>query len=152
MKMFTNGQSRKILMLITNLGKGGAQRVFYDHSIGFSKYHDVKEAVFDIEEDEKIYDSGLPLFSLGIKAARNPWQSISNVFKRAKKLKEIIEGKQIDITISHMDGANWVNALSGKRDKKILVVHGTVLHDKGQSGLRNIIRRKSRASLCATRR
>lgn len=144
MKLFTNMQlqDRNILMLITNLGKGGAQRVFYDHSIAFSEIFNVKEVVFDIAEDERLYNSGLPIFSLNVKAAANPLQRVTNFFKRARSLRKIIRKEKINITISHMDGANWVNALSHTNERKILVVHGTVLHDKAQSGFRNYIRRK----------
>lgn len=132
----------KIFMLITNLGKGGAQRVFYDHALQFSKDYQVEEVVFDINEDERLYNSGLPIHSLDVKGSGNPVSGLFNLFKRAKRLRRLIRTGKPDITISHMDGANWVNVLSGTKEKKILVVHGTVLHDRGQSGFMNFLRRK----------
>ncbi len=129
-------------MLITNLGKGGAQRVFYDQARQFSNNCQVDEVVFDINEDERLYNSGLPIHSLNVQGSGGPLSSLFNLLKRAKRLRELIRTEKPDITISHMDGANWVNVLSGTKEKKILVVHGTVLHDKGQSAFRNFLRRK----------
>jgi glycosyltransferase involved in cell wall biosynthesis len=133
--------NEKVLILITNLGKGGAQRVFYDNATALSKKFEVHEAVFNRNEDERIYNSGLPLYSLDVEKAKRPWNKLFYVFKRAKRLRKIIREKKIDLVISHMDGANWVNVLSKTKAKKILVVHGTILHDLVQRGIRQWIRR-----------
>ena len=53
----------KLLMVIPNLGLGGAQRVFHDHSVELTKYYDVTEAVFDFDS-ENLYPSGNLLESL----------------------------------------------------------------------------------------
>ena len=37
-------------MLIPNLGFGGAQRVFHDHSLLLATRHNVTEAVFNLDE------------------------------------------------------------------------------------------------------
>lgn len=120
---------KKILMLITNLGKGGAQRVFYDHAQYLRNHYHVSEAVFDIREDMRIYDSGLELFSFDVRASTNPVGKVLNLFKRVRALRTLVREQNFPLVISHMDGANWINALAGKRHKKILVVHGTILHD-----------------------
>lgn len=121
---------RKVLSLITNLGKGGAQRVFYDHSIFLKKRYQVNEAVFDSAEDTVVYESGLPLFSLDVKGGSTVYGKVRNLLKRAERLRELVEEKEFELVISHMDGANWVNVLSASQAKKILVVHGTILHDQ----------------------
>jgi glycosyltransferase involved in cell wall biosynthesis len=118
----------KLLLLITNLGKGGAQRVFFDQSEFLQHHYKVAEAVFDSTEEERLYNSGLPLYSLDVKAGKGPLGKLKNLWKRVSNLKKLISQQQIDLVVSHMDGANWVNALAGKH-KKILVVHGTVLHN-----------------------
>ncbi|MFT4095350.1 MAG: glycosyltransferase [Niabella sp.] len=130
----------KLFLLITNLGKGGAQRVFYDHAIAFSKYYEIHEVVFDIDEEERIYNSGLPLHSLsaGIKT-KNP---VAGLFYRAKALRRLVDKYRPKIVISHMDGANWVNALAAHQAEKILVVHGTILYDKEVKPLMQFFRKK----------
>lgn len=134
--------SNTILMLITNLGAGGAQRVYYNHALEFCRHYQIEEVVFDDKEDDRLYNSGLPLRSLNIKAAANPLEKLTYFFKRATALDKIIKTQNASLVISHMDGANWVNALASKKVKKILVVHGTVLHDKAQAGWKNYLRKK----------
>lgn len=130
----------RLLLLITNLGKGGAQRVFHDHALAFSAVHDVEEAVFDLGHDHRIYDTGLPLHDL----QHNGWLSklgpVGRLFSRAFALRRLVRERKFDIVVSHLDGANWVNVLSGTSAKKIAVVHGSVLYDQGQSRWRKWFR------------
>lgn len=130
----------RVLLLITNLGKGGAQRVFHDHALAFSAVHDVEEAVFDLGHDHRIYDTGLQLHDL----QRNDWLSklgpLGRLFSRAFALRGLVCERKFDVVVSHLDGANWVNVLSGTSAKKIAVVHGSVLYDQGQSRRRKWFR------------
>lgn len=130
----------RVLLLITNLGKGGAQRVFHDHALAFSAVHDVEEAVFDLGHDHRIYDTGLPLHDL----QRNGWLAklgpLGRLFSRAFALRKLVCARKFDLVVSHLDGANWVNVLSGSNAKKIAVVHGSVLYDQGQSRWRKWFR------------
>lgn len=130
----------RVLLLITNLGKGGAQRVFHDHALAFSAVHHVEEAVFDLSHDHRIYDTGLPLHDL----QRNDWLSrlgpLGRLFSRALALRKLVRERNFDVVVSHLDGANWVNVLSGTSAKKIAVIHGSVLYDQGQSWQRKWFR------------
>jgi glycosyltransferase involved in cell wall biosynthesis len=139
---FLEGNKRNILLLITNLGKGGAQRVFFDHASFLSGKHNVEEAVFNINEDERLYNSGLVLHSLDVEAGKNVFGKLKNFLKRSRELKKIIRQNNVDVTISHMDGANWVNVMSRSGEKKILVVHGTVLHDYTVRPVMQFLRKK----------
>jgi glycosyltransferase involved in cell wall biosynthesis len=130
----------KILLLITNLGRGGAQRVFYDHAIAFAKYHQVEEAVFDLGIDDRIYNSELPIHQLGKTGWIFRFGSIGRLLWRAVALRRLVRDQKYDLVISHMDGANWVNVLSLSGARKVLVVHGTVLHDRNVSGLVQFLR------------
>lgn len=134
---------KNILLLITNLGKGGAQKVFFDHSLTLSTEYNIIEAVFDINEDKRLYDSGLPLFDLSVKKKFSYLPGpLGRLFTRAYALRQLVNTQKSELIISHMDGANWVNVLSKTNAKKILVVHGTVLHDNGQSKLMRWLRKK----------
>ena len=46
----------RVLLLITNLGPGGAQRVFHDHAAAFAEFYQVEEAVFDRHHQKRLYD------------------------------------------------------------------------------------------------
>lgn len=75
-------------------------------------------------------------------AGCNYFDKIKKLLQRAKNLRLLIERQRAEVCISHMDGANWVNVLSRSNAKKILVVHGTILHDQQMSKYMNLIRRK----------
>jgi glycosyltransferase involved in cell wall biosynthesis len=121
---------RRVLLLITNLGKGGAQRVFYDHALAFREKFFVEEVVFDRKEDQRVYDSSLPLHDLRTDDFFSKFWAIGRLVSRALALRRLVRKGRFDVVISHMDGANWVNVLSFSTAKKILVVHGTVLRDQ----------------------
>lgn len=132
--------AKRILLLITNLGKGGAQRVFYDHALAFSEAYSVEEVVFERDQDERIYDSGLPLHDLRRNDLLSKLGPIGRLLSRALALRHLVATGRFDMVISHMDGANWVNVLSGSRARKLLVVHGTVLRDQNTSAIRQWFR------------
>jgi len=131
----------RILLLITNLGQGGAQRVFHNHSVFLSTYYHVDEAVFDATESDNLYQSGNELISLDVEAGKSISDKIFNFFRRCRSLRKVVSRQQSNICISHMDGANWVNVLSFSSAQKILVVHGTILHDHNQSKWMQLLRR-----------
>lgn len=135
-------KNAKILLLITNLGQGGAQRVFHDHSKFLSERFGVTEAVFHKDESPDLYVSGNPALSLDVSGGGNPFNKIRNFFRRCLRLRSEIRKNQFGVCISHMDGANWVNVLSFSRARKILVVHGTLLHDANQKRWMQWLRRK----------
>jgi glycosyltransferase involved in cell wall biosynthesis len=133
---------KKLLLLITNYGPGGAQRAFYDHSIFLRQQYDVSEAVFNKDELPNLYESGNPVYSLDVQGGSGIKGKIDNFRQRCRKLSNIIAKEKIDLCISHMDGANWVNVLSKSRAKKILFVQGTVIHDYAISNWLRILRKK----------
>ncbi|MES2785425.1 MAG: glycosyltransferase [Pseudomonadota bacterium] len=124
----------RVLMLVTNLGLGGAQRVFFDHATAFSDFAEVEEAVFKFEAPERIFDTGLPLRALELPRLSKAFGPVGRLIGRAFALRKLVREQGYDVVISHMDGANWVNVLSGSRARKILVVHGTVLQDDNVRG------------------
>lgn len=46
------------VLLITNLGKGWAQRVVHDHAVALREWCSVDEVAFDRGHDLHLYDSG----------------------------------------------------------------------------------------------
>lgn len=129
-----------ILLMTTNLGKGGAQRVFHDHAKAFSQFSIVEEAIFDLEQDDRIYNSGLPLHGLKQQDWISNLGAIGRLLSRSLALRRLVATRKYDLVISHMDGANWVNVLSFSQARKILVVHGTIVRDQNIRGIRQWLR------------
>ncbi|MEI9917929.1 MAG: glycosyltransferase [Bacteroidota bacterium] len=129
-----NDKKPHVLLLIPNLGSGGAQRVFHQHREFLSKDFNVTSCVFNFDgafAEEK----NESILSLDIPAGNNIIEKVSHFFQRVRRLKKIKREYNIDLTVSHLEGADYVNILSKQDDKLILWIHGTKLHDKDISGV-----------------
>jgi glycosyltransferase involved in cell wall biosynthesis len=124
---------KKILLLIPNLGLGGAQRVFHDHSVELAKQYAITEAVFNLEGGD-LYPSGNPVVSLDVSGGGGTLAKIQNFRRRISGLRQLRERLQPAVVISHLEGADYVNLLSGGPGKTILCVHGSKLHDANIRG------------------
>lgn len=127
-------------MVIPNLGLGGAQRAFHDHSVELTKYYDVTEAVFDLDL-ENLYPSGNPLESLQVAGGGGPLRKATNFFRRVGQLRRLKQRLGTDICISHLEGADYVNLLSKGREKVILLIQGSKTHDRNISGASGWLRK-----------
>ena len=132
---------KKILLLIPNLGLGGAQRVFHDHSVELARNYDVTEAVFNADGGD-LYPSGNPVISLEIGGGGGVFAKLQNFRKRISGLRQLREHLRPMVVISHLEGADYVNLLSGGPGKIILCVHGSKLHDANISGAIGWLRKK----------
>lgn len=132
---------KKLLMVIPNLGLGGAQRVFHDHSVELTKYYDVTEAVFDFDS-ENLYPSGNLLESLAVTGGGGPVRKLANFFRRVGQLRRLKQRLSTDICISHLEGADYVNLLSKGREKVILLIHGSKTYDRNISGTTGWLRKR----------
>ncbi|MES2979236.1 MAG: glycosyltransferase [Pseudomonadota bacterium] len=129
----------RVLMLITNFGPGGAEKVFFDHAQGLRGHFDIEEAVLDASN--RVYDTGLPLHV--ISAWPFKWLGpVGRLLARAWHLRQLVRRLKFDVVMSHMDGANWLNLLSASSAGKVMVVHGTVLGDKNVSPKVQWLRRR----------
>ena len=129
-------------MLTTDLGNGGAEKVFHQHAADFAQYAEVEEVVYDRGQGERVYDSELPLHDLKRSDFWSRLGPFGRLVSRAISLRNLVAAGKFHVVISHMDGANWVNVLSRSSARKILVVHGTVLHDRNVSNFRQWLRLK----------
>lgn len=137
----TNKSPRPLLLLIPNLGLGGAQRVFHDHSVEFAKHYAVTEAVFNLEGGD-LYPSGNPVVSLEVSGGGGVLAKMQNFRRRISGLRQLRERLRPVACISHLEGADYVNLLSGGAGKIILCVHGSKLHDANISGPVGWLRKK----------
>jgi len=132
---------KKLLMVIPNLGLGGAQRAFHDHSVELSKYYDVTEAVFNLDEPN-IYPSGNSLENLDVPGGGNALDKAKNFMSRITRLRALKQQLRADVCVSHLEGADYVNLLSKGQEKLILLIQGSKVHDRNISGLLGWLRKK----------
>src|SRR6478672_12978403 len=113
----------RILLLITEFSRGGAARVFEDQCRVFSGRYSVSEAVFSTKGHDREFGRNPPqVLDRGTRL--NYFGSVGRLLRRSLALNMLVRTQKYDVVISHMDGANWVNALSCSAARKVLVVHG----------------------------
>lgn len=136
-----SGDRPRLLLLIPELLTGGAARVARNQADALSAHFEVDEAVFT-EAFGMDFAGANKIFSLDQDPPRGVFRPVSNLVKRARRLRKLKRDQLTDLTISHLDGAHRVSILSGGRDAKVLVVHGSLLHDESLRGARGFITRR----------
>ena len=131
----------KILLIIPNLGKGGAQQVFRDQLQFLSKNYDTLGCVFNWD-DTFIDDRSTKIISLDIPAGKNWPDKIASFSKRVIAGRKIKKQHKIRLSISHLEGADYVNLLSKSNDKIICWIHGSKRCDENIEGFLGILRKK----------
>ena len=125
---------KKVLMIIPNLDFGGAQRVFRNLSVNLVKKYPTTECVFNFESGHA-YVSGTKIISLEVPAGKNFLDKLYKFFVRCIRYGKIKRSEQASVSISHLEGANYVNLLSSGRCRNIIVEHGSKLpYDKNRVG------------------
>lgn len=130
-----------ILLVIPNLGLGGAQRVLHDHSVELARHYDVTEVVFNLDEGN-MYPSTNKLISLDVRGGGSPLTKMQNFWYRIAKLKKVKQQLHTTVCISHLEGADYINLLSKGSEKVVLCVHGSKLHDANINGPIGWLRKK----------
>lgn len=133
-------EKKVILLVITNLNFGGAQRVFYNLSIELSKKYRVVECVFNFDAGHA-FKTGNEVLSLDVKAGKSFFGKLYNFYLRCKRLREIKRKVNADICMSHLEGADYVNILSRRSEKVICCIHGSKRHDENIEGFVGWLRR-----------
>ena len=126
-----------ILMLIPNLGVGGAQRVFRDHSRMLGERYRVIDVAFN-DEGGVAYPSGHPLLTLDV-GGGGAVDKLRNLRRRVAALRRIKRDSGAHLCISHMPGADYVNLLSKGSERTIAVVHGSKRGDRLVGGLSGLV-------------
>lgn len=135
------GARRNLLLLIPNLGLGGAQRVFHDHSVELAKSYAVTEAMFNLDGGN-LYPSGNEVVSLKVAGGGSPLEKIRNFCHRIGRLRALKGQLRADVCVSHLEGADYVNLLSKGAEKVVLCIHGSKLHDGNITGAVGWLRKK----------
>ncbi|HSZ26368.1 MAG TPA: glycosyltransferase [Cytophagaceae bacterium] len=121
-------------MIIPNMDFGGAQRSFAKLSESLSSRYNIYLVVFN-RKAGVAYDFKGELIDLDILASSSIVGKAANFIKRIQKVTSIKREKNIDISISFLEGADYINLLSKKKEKVILSIRGSKIHDETTKGL-----------------
>lgn len=115
-------------MLVTELQMGGAAKMVRELSAGLRQHMTVTEAIFN-DRDGIDFAGSEPPVSLGVEGGGGPIHKIINLVRRVARARALKRFHRIDVSISHLEGAHWVDVLSRGREKIVLCVHGSILHN-----------------------
>lgn len=131
----------KILLIIPNLGRGGAQQVFRDQLQFYSKHYATIGCVFNWDE-AFAEDRQLDILSLDIPAGTTWVNKFISFWRRVTALRKIKKKYNIDVCISHLEGADYVNVLSKGNESTICWIHGSKRFDENINGVIGAFRKK----------
>ncbi len=138
----SNNKHATILMIIPHYGHGGAQRVFAQLSNYFAKHYQVIEISFD-NNFPVVYPSAGNKVCLSVEGGSNIIVKAYRFIQRCVRLSVLRIRYKPLVTISHLEGANFVNAFSVGFGKKICCVHGSkTAFDANRRGLIKFIENK----------
>lgn len=132
---------KRILLIIPEMMVGGAQRSLSKLSLEFAKDHDTWLVIFN-RGDAVAYPFGGELVSLDVAGSNSLFTKARSFFQRIRALKNIKKKLRIDISISFLEGADYVNVLSRISEKVILSVRGSKRYDENIKGRFSWLRNK----------
>lgn len=139
--MNTDQKGREtIVLLIPNMNFGGAQRAFHDQSMYLSQRYEVWESVFNLDHGYA-FTSGNRVVNLEVPSGKNLMSKLFRFVHRCIRYRAVKKNQNIRVSISHLEGANYVNLLSGGKCRNIIVEHGSKLAwDANTTGLTGWLR------------
>lgn len=128
----------------SELGKGGAER-----SISLLSYH-LEQAGYNVvlcilsgKDRTQYYKTCKEIIFVDPPASNNAMQKIGAWRFRLKRIKEIKREYNIDVSISFLEGPDYVNVLTKGREKIVLSIRGSKMFDKVISGWMGVVRKKA---------
>lgn len=115
---------KNILIIITKLSDGGAEKNVAFLADRLSKEHNVMIATFD--NSYQHYKTNVKIIDLKTPKSNNIIKKIYQTFIRLNKIKQIKEKYEIDCSISFLTVPNLINALTKKNDKVIISIRNYI--------------------------
>lgn len=114
---------KNILMIITKLSNGGAEKAIALLANNLSKKYNVKIVTFDNSNQD--YSTDVEVIDLKTRITNSKIKKILNFILRIYRIKKIKKMYNINYTISFLPGPNIVNCFTRVNDKIIISVRNT---------------------------
>ena len=129
-----------ILLISPESGFGGSEKSFAKLSKMLSGHFNV-HIIFFGSYSIPIYPLHGNITYLNTPVANNIIRSIINIILRLKKIRKIKKKLNIVASISFLEGANYLNILTRRKEKCIISIRGSIIHDPNITGLGKILRK-----------
>ncbi len=137
----TQPQRPTVLLIIPHLGRGGAQQVFRDQLALYQQHANVIGCVFSWSESFE-HERQPPVISLGVEGSSHAFGKIWSFWKRIHRLRKLKKKYRVDVAISHLEGADYINILSSRGEHIVLWVHATKKFDQDIESRYGWVRKK----------
>jgi glycosyltransferase involved in cell wall biosynthesis len=134
-------ERKRVLMIIPNMDFGGAQNSFARVSLLLESDYLVQVVVFNKDNMAPIKLGG-QLHNLAVDGSSFFIGKFINFLKRVIRLRSLKKQFKPHISISFLEGADYVNVLSSCGERIYLYLHGSKLFDRNIKGLMGILRKK----------
>lgn len=134
---------KRVLLIGSELGKGGAER-----SISLLSYYlqqtgyDVTLAILSGKDREKFYKTCDKVVFIDPPVRSSIWGKIQAWRYRLDKVKALKRETRADVSISFLEGPDYVNAMTKGTEKVVLSIRGSKMHDKVIAGGKGQLRKK----------
>lgn len=127
-------KKKTVFLIIPELGMGGAQRSLAKLSIELANYYTIYLIVFNTSY-EIPYAYGGNLISLDIPAGKSISEKVKLFYRRIQKLRFLKKKFNPIVSISFLEGADFVNTLSKQQEKIFVSIRGSKTHDETIIGI-----------------
>lgn len=133
---------KKVLLIGSELGKGGAERSvsLLSYSLEQAGY-DVTLCILSGTGREKYYQTCEKVVFIDPPAHQGVIGKINAWRYRIRKIKELKKNSNIDVSISFLEGPDYVNVLTRGKEKIVLSIRGSKIHDKEIGGTKGKLRK-----------
>lgn len=134
---------KRVLLIGSELGKGGAERSisllsYYLQQIGY----DVTLAILSGKDREKFYKTCDKVVFIDPPEHSSIWGKIQAWRYRLSKVKALKKDTKANVSISFLEGPDYVNAMTKGSEKVVLSIRGSKMHDKVIAGGKGQLRKK----------
>jgi glycosyltransferase involved in cell wall biosynthesis len=134
---------KRVLLIGSELGKGGAERSisllsYYLQQIGY----DVTLAILSGKDREKFYKTCDKVVFIDPPEHSSILGKIQAWRYRLSKVKALKKETKADVSISFLEGPDYVNAMTKGGEKVVLSIRGSKMHDKVIAGSKGQLRKK----------
>ncbi|HTM64680.1 MAG TPA: glycosyltransferase [Flavipsychrobacter sp.] len=133
---------KNVLLIGSELGKGGAERSISLLSHYLEPYYNVTLCLLSGKDRERFYKTCSNVVFVDPPDARNTLDKIKGWQYRLRKIKEIKRKNAIDVSISFLEGPDYANVLTRGQEKVVLSVRGSKVFDKEIAGFTGLLRRR----------
>ncbi len=133
---------KNVLLIGSELGKGGAERSISLLSFYLQEFYEVTLCILSGRDREQFYKTCKNVVFIDPPEAQNAIGKVKAWRYRLRKIRELKETLKIDVSISFLEGPDYVNVLTKKNEKTVLSIRGSKMHDKVIAGVMGSLRKK----------